>query len=209
MDYVSVLGLRLIEPLIDLVETLESLRPQGEENEVQCGRDENGYSCSVIVLSALILESALNRTRYLRRDATDTHVAEYLRVICANPNLIQDVNEVFAIRDAIVHNHIWKAKIDPVAMKFISPPKLIPGYGRKRFRDVLDRKTRLSRKLKLNLFPPKICRRDAYVALKAMGRALEALEEIDSNYFPIRFEYVSFRHKPVRLPEVLNALPNG
>jgi hypothetical protein len=40
-----------------------------------------------------------------------------------------------------------------------------------------------------------------------MGRALTALEEIDPNCLPIRWEFVLFHHKLVRLLEVLNALP--
>lgn len=154
-----------------------------------------------------MLESALNRTRCLRKDASEpTHVADYFKTISSDRDLAVDVNEVFAIRDAIVHNHIWKAKIDPVAMKFISPPELLPSYGRKRFLDVMDPKTRLSRKLTLNLFPSRICRGDAYIVAKTMGRALTALEEMDPNYFPIRFEHVLFQREFVRLPEVLNAL---
>ena len=133
-------------------------------------------------------------------------VDEVFETISSDQDLAVDVNEVFAIRDAIVHNHIWKAKIDPVAMKFTSPPELLPCYGRKRFLDVMDPKTRLSRKLTLNLFPSRICRGDAYIVVKTMGRALTALDEMDPNYFPIRFENVLFRGEFVRLPEVLNAL---
>jgi hypothetical protein len=183
LDYVSVVGPRLVQPVIDLIEKLESLSAT-EPNEVQSSPTENGCSCAVVVLSALVLESALNRTRYLRNDASEPpHVADYFKMISSDQDLALDVNEVFAIRDAIVHNHLWEAKIDPVAMKFISPPELLPGYGGKRFQGVMDGKTRLSRKL--NLFPSRICRRDAYIVFKTVGRALIALEKMDSNYFPI------------------------
>jgi hypothetical protein len=208
LEYVSVLGDRLIQPLIDLLEKLESLRSTGEENAVQSSPHENGYSCAVVVISALVLESALNRTRYLRKEVSDPpHVADYFKTISSDLDLAQSVNEVFAIRDSIAHNHIWKATVDPVAMKFISPPELLPGYGRKRFQNVMDPTTRLSRKLKLNLFPSKVSRSDAYTVLKTMGHALAALEEMDPNYFSFRLEHVLFRRKFLRLPEVLDALP--
>jgi hypothetical protein len=102
LDYVSVVGTRLVQPVIDLIEKLELLSPT-EPNEVQSSPTENGYSCAVVVLSALVLESALNRTRYLRKDASEPpHVADYFRKISNDGNLALDVNELFAIRDAIV-----------------------------------------------------------------------------------------------------------
>jgi hypothetical protein len=206
LDYVSVVGPRLVQPVINLIEKLESLSAT-EPNEVQSSPTENGYSCAVVVLSALVLESALNRTRYLRKDASEPpHVADYFKMISSDQDLALDVNEVFAIRDAIVHNHLWEAKIDPVAMKFISPPELLPGYGGKRFQGVMDGKTRLSRKLKLNLFPSRICRRDAYIVFKTVGRALMALENMDRNYFSISWQPFTFHQKFVRFSEVLNGL---
>jgi hypothetical protein len=206
LDYVSVVGTRLVQPVIDLIEKLELLSPT-EPNEVQSSPTENGYSCAVVVLSALVLESALNRTRYLRKDASEPpHVADYFRKISNDGNLALDVNELFAIRDAIVHNHLWEAKIDAVAMKFVSPPKLLPDYGGKRFRGVMDSETRPSRKLKLNLFPSRICRSDAYIVFKTAGRALMTLEKMDRSYFPISWQPFTFHHKTVRFPEVIEAL---
>jgi hypothetical protein len=98
-DYVSVIGFTLIQPTIELVEKLESWAVV-EPNEVQTGRNENGYSCSVIALAVLVLESALNRTRYLRKDASSRKIsiAEYFSKISPDQNLALDVNEIFAIR---------------------------------------------------------------------------------------------------------------
>lgn len=206
LDYVSVIGPRLIQPVIDLIEKLESL-PATEPNDVQSSMPENGYSCAVVVLSAVVLESALNRTRYLRKDPpVPRHVSDYFKTISSDHDLTEEVNEVFAIRDALVHNHLWEAKIDQVEMTFISPAKLLPGYGNERFQKVMDPNTRLSRKLKLNLFPPRIYRNDSYIVFKTVGRALMALEEMDRNYFPIRQPF-RFHQKPVRFIEVLRALP--
>jgi hypothetical protein len=194
-EYVSVVGYHLIQPLLDLVEKLESL-PAAEPNEVLTVPPENGYSCAVILFTTILLASVLIRTRYVRDDASDTHVADFFRKISPNQDLAHDVNEIFAIRDAIVHNHLWKGEIDPVTMKFTSPPELLPGYGEgKRFEAVMDPKTRLSRRLKLNLLPPRISRRDAYIVFKTAVRALEQLEKMDRRYVRL-----------ARLPEVLNAL---
>ena len=65
--YVSVIGINLIEPILALVEKLEAKRVV-EPNEVQTSQPENGFSCGIIVLSVLLLESAINRTKYVRGD---------------------------------------------------------------------------------------------------------------------------------------------
>jgi hypothetical protein len=207
-DYVSVIGFSLIQPVIELVEKLESSAVV-EPNEVHTGQGENGYSCAVVALTILLLESALNRTRYLRKDANSERisVADYFSKISPDQNLALDVDEIFAARDAIVHNHLWEAKINTIAMKFTSPPKLLPGYGNTRLRRVIDPETRLSRRLKINLFPPRIWRRDAYVVFKTVGRTLATLEEMDRAYFYISARHFRFRGHLVRLREVLNALP--
>jgi hypothetical protein len=207
-DYVSVIGFSLIQPVIELVEKLESSAVV-EPNEVHTGQGENGYSCAVVALTILLLESALNRTRYLRKDANSEgiSVADYFSKISPDQNLARDVDEIFAARDAIVHNHLWEAKVNTVAMKFASPPKLLPGYGNTRLRRVMDPETRLSRRLKINLFPPRIWRRDAYVVFKTVGRTLATLEEMDRAYFYISVRHFRFRGHLVRLREVLNALP--
>jgi len=65
--YVSVVGQALIQPIFDLVEKLESKEPV-PPNEVQTGQRENGYSLAIIALGAILLESALNRTAYVRQE---------------------------------------------------------------------------------------------------------------------------------------------
>jgi hypothetical protein len=210
-DYVSVIGFSLIQPVIALVEKLESSAVV-EPNEVQTGQRENGYSSAVVALSVLLLESALHRTRYLRKDGSseEISVAEYFRRISPDQNLALDVDEIFAIRDAIVHNHLWEANLywnNSGALKFASPPKLLRGYGNRRLRRVMDPKTRLSRRLKINLFPSRIWRRDAYLVFKTVGRTLATLEAMDRAYFYISKRHFKFKGRLVRLSGVLDALP--
>jgi hypothetical protein len=65
--YVSVIGFSLLEAMVDLVGRLEA-NPPIPPNEVQPSQLENGYSAGIIVLAAAVVESALNRTRYVRGD---------------------------------------------------------------------------------------------------------------------------------------------
>lgn len=218
LDYVSIIGTSFIEPLLTLIDTLDSME-QCEPNEVQTSRGENGYSAAIIVLSALLAESALNRTRYVRENDGNggqkqdkTHVVEYFFEIIKSDNrlshlndLALDLEEIFAVRDIITHNHVWKAQIlwdIHGSPKFSSTPKLLPYYGDKRFRKILDLKTRQSKRLRLNLFPSRIWRRDAWVIVKTVGRVLRALEEIDRRYFYLTPQPFKFRGKNATFYEV-------
>jgi hypothetical protein len=62
--YVSVLFQRLLQPLVSLCELLGQEGPG--PNEVQASAHENGYAASLVVLVAIVLESAVNRTRFVR-----------------------------------------------------------------------------------------------------------------------------------------------
>jgi hypothetical protein len=52
--FVSVVGVALIQPIFDLVEKLESMKPV-LPNEVKTGQHENGYSLATIPSSPEIL----------------------------------------------------------------------------------------------------------------------------------------------------------
>jgi hypothetical protein len=65
--YISPIGPALIDPLVKLLEILMAM-PVKPPNEVQTSRSENGYSTAIIVLAALVFESAINWVRYHEKD---------------------------------------------------------------------------------------------------------------------------------------------
>jgi hypothetical protein len=208
--YMTIIGFSLIEPILTLIKTLETAPPK-TPNEVQMGRSENGYSAAIVALSVLLLESAINRIRYFeRREGRKLTPAEYFKTICRDPELATAVDEIFAVRDVIVHNHVWEAQIvwergpdRKLDMKFAEPPKLRKGYGDERFKKVMDPVSRLSRHLKLNLFPSRIWRHDAYIVLQTVGQALRALESMDPAYAGLDNESFEFRGREVTFYEVI------
>lgn len=206
---VSVIGINLLEAIVQFAETLESTALV-EPGEVQAGPQENGYSCAIVTLNALVFESAINRTRYVRQETCDDDSVNYFAKVTSNAELAKDVDEVVAVRDAIVHNHLWKADIvwdDKLKLMFNTPPTLLDGFGNKRQRRIMNPKTRLSRRLGLNLFPLRIWRRDAYVSLRVVALTLEALEAKDASYFPISNQQFKFRGQMTTLKKVVDALP--
>jgi hypothetical protein len=181
-NYVSVLFVNLLQPIFDLFQLLEQSDPKGP-NEVQAGMLENGYAVCVIVLSALVVESALNRTRYVRNERQRESAVDTLKRLGAD-DLADDIEEVFVLRDIIAHNHIWTAAMrwdDSSGMALDSAEKL-PAYGDQKFNRVVDLKTRATRRLHLDAFPNRIHRATAIAVLKKTIEVLKVLEELDRSY---------------------------
>ena len=209
--YVSVVGPALIQPIFDLVEKLESMEPV-PPNEVKTGQRENGYSLAIIALGALLFESALNRTAYVRQDNEEDHLSapDYFKKISPDTNAAAEIEEVFAVRNVIAHNHLWEATItwteEEDGVKFAEPPKLHPGYGDKRHTRIIDLETRKSRILGINMFPPRIWRRDAYIVLKTIAKAIDVIETMDRRYFCLSPHHFRFQKRTVTFREVTDLL---
>ena len=178
-NYVSVIFVHLLQPIFDLFQLLEGSDPKGP-NEVQAGMFENGYAVSVIILSALVVESALNRARYVKGELQWKSAVDTLKRLGAT-HLADDIEEVFVLRDIIAHNHIWKASIswtEDLQMVLEAAEKL-PGYGDKKFARVVDPQTRATRRLYLDAFPTRIHRATAVTVLKKTVEVLKYLERLD------------------------------
>lgn len=176
-------------------------------NEVITGQHENGYSLATIVLSVALFESALNRTAYVRNEKRGG--PDYFKEIAVDKELAAQVEEVFAVRNVIAHNHLWEAKItwfDDNPLKFAEPPTLREGYGDNRHKNVIVPETRKSRILGLNMFPARIWRRDAYIALKTIAKGLNGIESTDRRYFYLSSYHFRFRRNTRTFSEVTDLL---
>jgi hypothetical protein len=205
--YVSVVGQALIQPMFDLVEKLES-QPPVPPNEVRTAQRENGYSLAIIVLCVILFESALNRTAYVRSE--NRSGPDYFADITDDKKTAAEVEEIFAARNVIAHNHLWEAKTtwdEETDLKFAEPPVLREGYGNKRHLKVTDQSTRKSKILGINMFPARIWRRDAYIALKTIAKGLNALESMDRRYFYLSPNHFRFQKKTVTFSEMTDQLP--
>lgn len=217
--YVTSIGMSLIQPLLTLVEQLTAWEV-ALPNDVQTSEREKGYAAAIIVLAVTLLESAFNRTAYVRQDPARRDPAEYFQQVSAAhrfPDTIakkiaEALNEVYSVRDIIVHNHMWEAEtmwpVDGSPPYFANVPTLLSGYGDKRFQRIREGNSLFSRQLRLNLLPSRIFRRDALMVLKTVWHVLQALESMDRRYWPISGKPFAFGEPPQLLtfPEILAAL---
>jgi len=209
-DYLSVIGCNLLIPIVKL---LESLRLSGVRsvNEVQTSPYENGHAVVIILLSIVFLESVLNRTRSIMGEALQEkkdNVIEFFNRNFPDSGLDEKLVELFVIRDVIVHNHIWSAKIGwgkEKTLKLISS-SLSEGYGDRKYTSIIEKQERNTKLLKLNVFPTRICWSDIIIVLKIVKDALLFLEKRDRRYVYISEEFVEYNSKPIKFLDLVDNL---
>lgn len=205
-EYISIIVGALFWPLIVLIEKLCSTKAC-QPNEVQTNQMENGYSVSIIVLAALILESAIQRTAYVRKEIIPKPVFKYLEGIVKDNQTVLNVEEVFVLRDVIAHNHLWEGEVSWYAegLKFSKSPQLIDG-GDVKHRRVVDQVKRVTKRLRLNVLPPRIWRKDAWAVIHVMWKVILDLEAIDRRYVYLSQVYYKTEKGFKKFEEILKGI---
>ena len=200
-NYVSVISTALLQPIVTLLESLENLNPQ-KANDVQVSDLENGYAASICVLTVLLLESTINRARYVRK-INGLNSIECFASLILDIELNEQLKELYVLRDVIAHNHIWLARINQDTMTFIDAVRL-PGYGDRKFLEVFDKSTRKTRKLGLNIFPTRIGLSDARTVLATASHILVTFENLDRSIIYISNKQVTYRGSRLTLQDLVN-----
>ncbi len=194
---ISILGMAYIEPLIDLYSKLNQ-QNFSKFSKTKVSLRENGYSISIIVLSVLLVESIINRIKYLEKSKTKNNL-EFFKSFCNDNNLISYLTEIYIVRDLIVHNHIWRTSydFDEKYNEIRIYQKLLDGYGDQKYKDNISKKKKITKILKIHVVPMNIGKEDVIKTFKVLQKMLKFLEEKESSktkkiYFPItgfQFKY--------------------
>jgi hypothetical protein len=206
-DYVSIIGISYLYPITSLLQELNSLGRKGP-NEVQASPLENGYSAAVIVLVVLLIESAINRSQYVRGEYPVKKPLAFVADVYPDSGLLEELRELFVVRDVIAHNHVWDTRFQwdtEKGMRLISA-RLTEGYGDRKFRHVLDGTGRRTRLLCINLFPTRICYKDVKTVLKVAVEFLLFLENKDRRYVVISVQPVKFDGGLVQFTDLVASL---
>ena len=191
--YISIVASNFVFPIVSLIEALDSVGKHAP-NEVQASPLENGYSLAITTLTVLMVESAISRTQYRMKITPPQKALEFIKKEFSN-DLFQKIEELFVIRDTIAHNHVWEANVywDENGKLKLVDAQLVKGYGDKKFGKVVDKNTRKTKLLGLNVFPNRICRSDAITVLKTAVEFLSAIESKDRNYFSVSALIVKYK----------------
>ena len=137
-------------------------------------------------------ESALNRARYIAGEGPPGAL-KFFESHFENEEVSADLEELYVLRDVIIHNHMWaieipdQSNLDDPRIRFT----LLSGYGDKKFERVLNKSVQKTNRLSLNVIPTRLSRRDAVTVLEVVWQVCRILQSKDSRYFPI--ENIPFR----------------
>lgn len=207
-ELVSCIGIAVSYPLIQLCDQLNKSDFRGV-NRLQSSTSEHGTSCSIIILAVSMLESACNRANYILGLGYQDPI-KLIRIQIGNDDIADDLREIYVLRDAITHNHMWKVEV-PDSTNLNDPNisfTLIPGYGDKKFNHVTDMSTQQTRRLNLNVVPQKISRKDVAEVLDIVYKVITLLNNKDNRIFPVEDNYYLLGDKSYKFRELIDLIVN-
>jgi hypothetical protein len=179
-NYISVIGSRLVAPIFTLLDCLLA-KPHPGSNAVQTGARENGYSLSLCLLLVVLLESMLARARSIvapERRGDVRRPLDFLAFAYPDCPFLDDVEELFVLRDVIAHNHIWRVQFsqEPDDWMKLIEREIDEASGDKKFAKAVDFQAGITKRLKLKVIPTQIDRYDVEAVLRV---ALETIRFVD------------------------------
>jgi hypothetical protein len=209
--------LDLFIPLSLLLNDLDSLPGELDGNEVQVAPHEYAVAGALFLLFGAIVEGSIQRARLEIPELLGSKkpAIEYLRPLLTQSQvdsaeqLIEHVEEVVAVRNAIAHNHIWRGEIDPESMRWIDGPRLlVDEFGDKRHTRVTSGSL-VTKLLGLNVLPSKVGRTDVAIAMTILSELWTALATCPNSSYFSNFDYhlyVGFRGGYPRFGELVRVL---
>src|SRR5690242_17291072 len=174
-DYVSIIATNYLQPLATLIERLVANDREGLPG-IKSNEHEVGWSVSTILLAVVMFESWLGWTRLHKAHGTQQFQAlAFYDELRAAHQALPDMTEVFVMRDVIAHNHIWNVQFewDETEHRLLGLNQV--AGGDRKFRNVVDSATGISRTLGLHLVPTLVDRSDVKKVLDQIIGAMTAL----------------------------------
>lgn len=172
----------LLQPLAILIWHLEALEASTESYESPRST-ENALASGIILLAASLLESTIRWFEHKRgRDGTVRRPVDILRQSYGAPELADKLEELWALRNALTHGHVWRRRVrydrdDPKGTLRFGRFRQLDGYGDRSFRRVVDDGT--TRHLKLPVIPNQLRCKHAWLFLTT---SLEILDHVELAY---------------------------
>lgn len=200
-DIVSVIGGQFFQPLADLIGHMVS-RPYQKSDQVSSNYYEGGYATAIILALAVAVESMVARDRYFNRRAHGHEglpVPEYMREVHRYRYYVR-LSELFVLRDAIVHNHVWKLcyVLRPRGGRRLVSALRVSWSGNQRLRERLNPKQLRTKLLRANVIPMRMDRKDVLKAFHVAHGVFTFLSKRGAKPVHITGQMVGFRGK--RLP---------
>lgn len=207
---ISILGSAYFQPIADLIDHMLS-HGMLRSNAVQSGYFENGYAASIVLLLVAMFESYVVRARFVLRPRDVANrcpvVNVLLRLYPKLPNK-KALEDVYVLRDAIFHNHLWEIEysISKHGHMIYRKAAKDPDSGDRKHAARVNPSTRRTKTLKLHAVPTCIDRQDVKKVFATLWTLLIFLESKNRNQCYVSHVHVKYRRKRILFSELLEDL---
>ncbi len=202
---ITCIGISYIQPILDLYWKLSHAKLMGN-SKIRVSPLENGYSVSIVALTAFCIESFLNNLKY-RKKQTDYRALNFFKREYEDyAELCEKLNELFTLRNVIAHNYIWEIhwELDDDFNEQNIEKELMNGYGNRAFRDTIDRDRKVTKLLRLRIIPTRIGQKEAKQALSILS---EFSKFLDNQGLPfISNQFFEFTKKTMKFYEIIELI---
>jgi hypothetical protein len=190
-NFVTVMGSDYFQPVVVLCEALLRTKPDPLELNAMTSPRERGYAASICLLAVVCFESFMRRVRYLKknnlsqRQRNEKSMLGLFRKLFPDHRLTCMLTEVYVLRDAIAHGHLWEVSydLDDNWDQHVKQAIRDSIDDNKKFDAAVDLSTRQTRKLGLNVLPSRVNRTDVAKVLDIIFEALRFLQkEVDEDW---------------------------
>lgn len=210
-NYITVIGPNLMQPICTMLEKLIEL-PKEEGETMSRRPDERGYSISICLLLAVMTESFIMRARYLNSQnpaSSERTPAKFISTKYPGLSLLDELVEIFIIRDVIAHNHLWKIESTgdtniwmDLLNKEIDP--LTEIQMDKKYNQLVDVDSGTTKNLGLHVIPTQINRTDVVKVLKVVIDTLKYIDNKENFALGALNNYVMFHKDFINFTEAVN-----
>jgi hypothetical protein len=204
-DLVTIIGDSYFEPICVLFEKLEKFEER--HNDAQSGFFVNGFAASICLLAVACLESYVMRVRFVQKasqkDIDRTSVVDYLPQLYQDFPYVEELEEIYILRDIVIHNHLWELGFtwNENGMSVTNAKKISSGDSKYlRNVDVDARKTKV---LGLTVNPIKVGKPEVTSVLQTMWKILIFLEQRDRNQCYVSAAHYKYKGELVQFGKVV------
>jgi hypothetical protein len=139
---------------------------------------------------------------HIRKDESTRQLLDYVRTTFPEYQRHGELEELFVVRDVIVHNHLWGADVswDDDGNMAVANRAHLAG-GDHKFQRVLDPSTRKTRLLQINLVPTSVNHEDALLVFAEATRFIHHLESFGPDYFVLGDSILKYRGRAMQFSQ--------
>ena len=210
---VSILGTHYPQAVAGLLENLLPLSPAPATRD-KTPYPENAYSASICVLSAICFESCIMKLRSERPEhqgrEQPRRAIDYFGLLHPTYPALEQLRDVFVLRDSLVHNHVWKLNIswDEQLNLNVDDATKAPFSGDKTYAARVDQAARRTKLLGLHVVPIEVDRTDAFKVIRVVWSGLEFIDSVYPSMISAAKLSLQYGGNKVRFPEVVRGLPD-